>query len=218
MSTIPKGFFPDPGHRRHSGRHAGRAGDLVRQDGAAAAGSSPTSILNDPDVESLSSFIGVDGSNVTLNSGRFLINLKPHDKRKSSASEIIRRLQKETEDVAGISLFMQPVQDLSIDTAVSATQYQFTLAEPGPRDAAGVDAEGAGAARAKFPTSSTSPAICSRTAAPCPSTSTAPPPRASASRRPRSTTRSTTPSASASSRPSSRSPTNIASSSTSIRR
>ena len=84
-------------------------------------------ISADPDVESLSSFIGVDGSNVTLNSGRFLINLKPHAERKSSASEIIRRLQQETADIAGISLFMQPVQDLSIDTAVSATQYQFTL-------------------------------------------------------------------------------------------
>ena len=84
-------------------------------------------ILADSDVESLSSFIGVDGSNVTLNSGRFLINLKPHEERKATASEIIRRLQKETADIAGISLFMQPVQDLSIDTAVSATQYQFTL-------------------------------------------------------------------------------------------
>jgi multidrug efflux pump len=84
-------------------------------------------ISADSDVESLSSFIGVDGSNVTLNSGRFLINLKPHATRKSSASEIIRRLQQETADIAGISLFMQPVQDLSIDTAISATQYQFTL-------------------------------------------------------------------------------------------
>ena len=84
-------------------------------------------ILADPDVESLSSFIGVDGSNVTLNSGRFLINLKPEGERKSTASEIIRRLQQETAGVAGISLFMQPVQDLTIDTAVSATQYQFTL-------------------------------------------------------------------------------------------
>ena len=64
---------------------------------------------------------------MTLNSGRMLINLKPHDERKANASEIIRRLQQETADVAGIALFMQPVQDLSIDTAVSATQYQFTL-------------------------------------------------------------------------------------------
>src|SRR5208337_252344 len=65
--------------------------------------------------------------NVTLNSGRLLINLKPQSERKSTASEVIRHLQQETAGVAGISLFMQPVQDLSIDTAVSATQYQFTL-------------------------------------------------------------------------------------------
>jgi multidrug efflux pump len=84
-------------------------------------------ILRDPDVVSLSSFIGVDGSNVTLNSGRFLINLKPHADRKLTASQIIRRLQQETAQVPGIALFMQPVQDLSIDTNVSATQYQFTL-------------------------------------------------------------------------------------------
>jgi multidrug efflux pump len=84
-------------------------------------------ILKDPDVVSLSSFIGVDGSNVTLNSGRFLINLKPHNRRGATASQVIRRLQEETAGVAGIALFMQPVQDLSIDTTVSATQYQFTL-------------------------------------------------------------------------------------------
>ena len=84
-------------------------------------------ILKDPDVVSLSSFIGVDGSNVTLNSGRFLINLKRHADRTLTASQIIRRLQEETADVPGIALFMQPVQDLSIDTTVSATQYQFTL-------------------------------------------------------------------------------------------
>ena len=69
----------------------------------------------------------MDGANVTLNSGRLLINLKPHAERKSTASEIIRRIQHEAADIPGISLFMQPVQDLSIDTAVSATQYQFTL-------------------------------------------------------------------------------------------
>jgi len=84
-------------------------------------------VLQDVDVESLSSFIGVDGSNITQNSGRMLINLKPHGSRKSTASEIIRRIQQETSGVAGVALFMQPVQDLSIDTAVSATQYQFTL-------------------------------------------------------------------------------------------
>ena len=89
-------------------------------------------ILKDPDVVSLSSFIGVDGSNITLNSGRMLINLKPRDERGHTASEIIRRLQQETADVTGISLYMQPVQDLSIDTAVSRTQYQFVLEDANP--------------------------------------------------------------------------------------
>jgi multidrug efflux pump len=84
-------------------------------------------ILNDKDVESLSSFIGVDGSNVTLNSGRFLINLKPHDKRDDSASDVMRRLIREASEIPGIELYMQPVQDLTVDTAVSAAQYQFTL-------------------------------------------------------------------------------------------
>ncbi len=84
-------------------------------------------ILRDPEVESLSSFIGVDGSNVTLNSGRFLINLKPQAQRKASASQIIARLLDATRDIAGVDLYLQPVQDLSIDTAVSAAQYQFTL-------------------------------------------------------------------------------------------
>ncbi len=79
---------------------------------AAAGGRDPQG----PDVVSLSSFIGVDGSNITLNSGRMLINLKPVNDRSASASDIIRRLQQETADVTGISLYMQPVQDLSIDT------------------------------------------------------------------------------------------------------
>ena len=84
-------------------------------------------ILRDPDVVSLSSFIGIDGTNTTLNAGRFLINLQPRDRRSDSASAIIRRLQQEAGGVAGMALYMQPVQDLSIDTTVSATQYQFVL-------------------------------------------------------------------------------------------
>src|SRR5581483_6480653 len=84
-------------------------------------------ILKNKDVDSLSSFIGVDGANVTLNSGRFLINLKPHDERSHSASDAIRKLNKEVKSVGGIQLFMQPVQDLTIDTTVSSTQYQFML-------------------------------------------------------------------------------------------
>ncbi|MEP6702083.1 MAG: efflux RND transporter permease subunit, partial [Betaproteobacteria bacterium] len=84
-------------------------------------------ILQDPAVDSISSFIGVDGTNSTLNSGRILINLKPLDERDARAPEIIRRLQAKLADVPGISLYMQPVQDLTIEDRVSRTQYQFTL-------------------------------------------------------------------------------------------
>ncbi|MFT8417839.1 MAG: efflux RND transporter permease subunit [Acetobacter sp.] len=87
-------------------------------------------ILKDPDVASLSSFVGVDGQNATLNQGRFLINLKEHDSRSSSATEIATRLEQETAQVTGIKLYLQPVQDLSLDTTVSATQYQFLLENP----------------------------------------------------------------------------------------
>ena len=91
-------------------------------------------ILKDPDVESLSSFIGVDGTNPTLNSGRFLINLKPHEKRSLSAAEIIRRLQQEVAGIAGIALYLQPVQDLTIDSSVSRTQYHFVLEDADPKE------------------------------------------------------------------------------------
>ncbi len=87
-------------------------------------------ILQDPGVASLSSFIGVDGTNTTLNSGRMLINLKPLDERKISASEVIRRLQRELARVEGITLYMQPVQDLTVDTRVSRTQYHYALEDP----------------------------------------------------------------------------------------
>jgi len=124
--TIPKGFFPvqDTGIIQGVTQ---AAEDIPFDKMAEHQQALAAAISADRDVESLSSFIGVDGSNVTLNSGRLLINLKPHAQRRSTASEVIRRLQRETADIAGISLFMQPVQDLSIDTAVSATQYQFTL-------------------------------------------------------------------------------------------
>jgi multidrug efflux pump len=81
-------------------------------------------------VESLTSFIGVDGTNITLNSGRMLINLKPRDDRDSTSSEIIRTIQSEVADIPGIKLYMQPVQDLTIDSTVSPTQYQFMLTDP----------------------------------------------------------------------------------------
>jgi multidrug efflux pump len=123
---IPKGFFPDQDTGLIQGvseatESVSYAAMAERQQALAAA------ILGDPDVASLSSFIGVDGNNVTLNSGRFLINLKPRDSRSSSATEIIRRLRSETADVAGITLYMQPVQDLTLDNTVSRTQYQFTM-------------------------------------------------------------------------------------------
>jgi len=91
-------------------------------------------ILQDPDVESLSSFIGIDGTNTTVNSGRLQINLKPHDERKANASEIIRRLQPRLEKVQGITLFMQPVQDLTVDDRVSRTQFQYSLEDADPKE------------------------------------------------------------------------------------
>ena len=87
-------------------------------------------ILRDPAVESLSSFIGADGVNTTLNSGRMSINLKPIDVRKISASDVIRRLQKSLQQVQGITLYMQPVQNITVDDRVSRTQYQYTLEDP----------------------------------------------------------------------------------------
>ena len=133
--AIPKGFFPiqDTGVIQgisEAAQSISYPAMAERQQALAAA------ILKDPDVDSLSSFIGVDGTNTTLNSGRFLINLKPHDSRQLTASDIIRRLQQETADVNGISLYMQPVQDLTIDTMVSRTQYQFVLESANPDDLA----------------------------------------------------------------------------------
>ncbi|HXT23476.1 MAG TPA: MdtB/MuxB family multidrug efflux RND transporter permease subunit [Candidatus Eisenbacteria bacterium] len=84
-------------------------------------------ILQDPAVDSLSSFIGIDGTNTTLNSGRIQINLKPLKERGLSASEVIRRLQPKLEKVDGVTLFMQPVQDLTVEDRVSRTQFQYSL-------------------------------------------------------------------------------------------
>jgi multidrug efflux pump len=91
-------------------------------------------ILKDPAVESLSTFIGVDGTNITLNSGRVLINLKPLSERRLSASDVIRRLQPKLAHLEGITLFMQPVQDLTVEDRVSRTQYQYSLEAPDVRD------------------------------------------------------------------------------------
>ncbi len=87
-------------------------------------------ILKDPAVESLSSFIGVDGTNTTLNTGRILINLKPLSKRGMSASAVIRRLEPKLAAVHGIRFFMQPVQDLTVDVRQSRTQFQYTMEDP----------------------------------------------------------------------------------------
>jgi len=91
-------------------------------------------ILTDPAVESLSSFIGIDGTNTTLNSGRILINLKPQEDRKINAMDVIRRLQPKLSAVSGITLYMQPVQDLTVETRVSRTQYQFSMEDPDARE------------------------------------------------------------------------------------
>ena len=87
-------------------------------------------ILKDPAVESLSSFVGIDGTNVTLNSGRILINLKPLEQRQVGVTEIIRRLQLATANVTGIALYLQPVQDLTVEDRISRTQYQLSLEDP----------------------------------------------------------------------------------------
>jgi multidrug efflux pump len=93
-------------------------------------------ILADPAVESLSSFIGADGTNITTNSGRMSINLKPLNQRDLNASDVIRRLQSKLSDVQGIQLFMQPVQNITVDDRVSRTQYQYTLEDPDPNELA----------------------------------------------------------------------------------
>ena len=129
--AIPKGFFPvqDTGLIQgitEAPPSVSFAAMSERQQALAEA------ILKDPDVVSLSSFIGVDGTNVTLNSGRMLINLKDRSQRAATASDIIRRISGEISGVAGISLYMQPVQDLTIDATVSRGQYQFALQDANP--------------------------------------------------------------------------------------
>ena len=126
---IPKGFFPvqDTGliqATTEAAQSISFAAMAKRQQALAAE------ILKDPAVAKLSSFIGVDGSNATLNSGRLLITLKPLEERRDSASAVIRRLATETRSVPGISLYMQPVQDLTVEDRISRTQYQFMLETP----------------------------------------------------------------------------------------
>ena len=131
--AVPKGFFPvqDTGVIQaisDASQSVSFSAMADRQQALAHA------ILEDPAVDSLSSFIGVDGANATLNSGRMLINLKPKSERDLDAAGVIRRLQRRLVDVEGIALYMQPVQDLTIEDRVSRTQYQFTLESARPED------------------------------------------------------------------------------------
>ena len=130
---IPKGFFPlqDTGAIQGTSQAPQSVSFPAmanRQQALARV------ILKDPAVESLTSFIGVDGTNATLNSGRMLINLKPLSGRDLSAVQVMRRLQPELAKVPGIELFMQPVQDLTVDAKVSRTQFQYTLEDPDTRE------------------------------------------------------------------------------------
>ena len=123
---VPKGFFPvqDTGvilGVAEAPEDVSFASMSDRQQKLAAE------ILKDPDVASLSSFIGIDGTNTTENTGRIQINLKPHDQRSTSASDVIRRLQPVLAKVEGITLYMQPVQDLTVEDRVSRTQFQYSL-------------------------------------------------------------------------------------------
>jgi multidrug efflux pump len=130
---VPKGFFPV----QDTGVILGisQAPPSISFDAMAARQQELAAIvLKDPAVDSLSSFIGVDGTNITLNSGRIQINLKPIEERKISASDVIVRLQGALQKVEGITLFMQPVQDLTVDDRVSATQFQYSLEDPDTKE------------------------------------------------------------------------------------
>ncbi|HET7343703.1 MAG TPA: multidrug efflux RND transporter permease subunit [Methylomirabilota bacterium] len=133
--VVPKGFFPI----QDTGVILGisEAPATVSFDAMAARQQAlARTILADPDVVSLSSFIGVDGVNMTPNSGRIQINLKPRDDRTADASAIIRRLQPQLEAVEGITLYMQPVQDLTVEDRVSRTQYQYSVEDADARELA----------------------------------------------------------------------------------
>ncbi|HLJ17623.1 MAG TPA: efflux RND transporter permease subunit, partial [Bryobacteraceae bacterium] len=130
---IPKGFFPvqDTGvilGISEAPQDVSFAAMSRRQQALARV------ILQDPAVESLSSFIGVDGTNTTINSGRIQINLKPVEERNGTASDIIRRLQPAVAKVDGITLFMQPVQDLSVEDRISRTEFQYSLEDADPKE------------------------------------------------------------------------------------
>jgi len=126
---IPKGFFPaqDTGLIQGFSEAPQNASFAAMSEYQQALGKR---ILEDPAVESLSSFIGVDGINTTPNAGRFLINLKPQAEREASAAEVIARLKPKLAEVSDVKLYLQAVQDLTMENRVSRTQYQFTLESP----------------------------------------------------------------------------------------
>jgi len=126
---IPKGFFPvqDTGVIQGISQAPPTIGSKAM---AEKQQELTKAVLADPAVESVSSFIGADGTNTTTNSGRMSINLKALDQRKISASDLIRRLTSRVNQVQGITLFMEPVQNITVDDRVSRTQYQYTLEDP----------------------------------------------------------------------------------------
>jgi multidrug efflux pump len=131
--VVPKGFFPvqDTGvivGITEAPESVSFETMVTRQQDLAGA------ILKDSAVESLSSFIGIDGTNVTLNSGRIQINLRPLKERRMDATRIIRRIQESVADIQGIQLFMQPVQDLTVEDKVSRNQYQYVMEDPDPAE------------------------------------------------------------------------------------
>ncbi len=134
--VIPKGFFPvqDTGEIQavSEADQSISFGEMSRLQQRLAS-----VILRDPAVESLSSFIGVDNTNTTLNSGRIQINLKPLEQRNISASDVIRRLKPELGKIDGIALYMQPIQDLTVEDIVSRTQYQYSIEDPNGTELAG---------------------------------------------------------------------------------
>ncbi len=131
--VIPKGFFPvqDTGLIQvitEGPQDTSYEAMMTRQTQLAEV------LLRDPAVESLSSFVGIDGTNPTLNTGRMLINLKPRDQRKDTVVPIMRRLEATARQIPGLSVYVQPIQDLTIENQVSRTQYQFMLESANPDD------------------------------------------------------------------------------------
>ena len=129
--VIPKGFFPvqDTGLLLGTSQAPATISFAAMADRQQALADV---IARDPAVATVASFVGIDGTNVTLNAGRILVTLRPFEERSESASEVIARLGPELEKVAGIRLYLQPVQDLSVDSQVTRTQYQYSLEDPDP--------------------------------------------------------------------------------------